>query len=314
MPTFQDILDAHERITPYIHRTPVYTSRYINGLCGAQVFFKCENLQKTGSFKIRGATNAVFTLTEEEAQKGVITHSSGNHGAALAQAARWRGIRCYVVMPHNAPAIKKQAARGYGAEIVYSEATLDSREAVARELIEKHGLSLIHPYDNPAVIAGQATAGRELLEETGGLDALLVPAGGGGILSGSAILAKEGPHRMSVYGAEPSLADDAYQSLKTGVRQPQRPPVTVADGLRTALSDRTFNIIRSYVDDIILVDDDEIVAAMRLVWERMKLIIEPSSAAPLAALLKSGKRFAGKKVGIVFSGGNVDLDHLPWLK
>ncbi len=311
--TIDEIYRAHERIRPYIHHTPVFSSQYINLLSGASVFFKAENMQKTGAFKIRGAANAVFTLEKSASEHGVITHSSGNHGMALAQAAAWRGIKAYVVMPRNAPNIKKQAAKNYGAEIVFSEATLVSRESITRSIIDSKGPVLIHPYDNPYVIAGQGTAARELTMQTDHPDILVVPAGGGGILSGTAIFAKENGSPIKVYGAEPSLADDAFQSLKTGVRQPQRPPVTVADGLRTALSDRTFNIIRRYVDDIILVDDDEIIAAMRLIWERMKLVVEPSSAAPLAAVLKEKHRFARKKVGIVITGGNVDLDQLPWL-
>ncbi len=309
----KDILDAGERIRGYVHRTPVFTNSHINSLCGAEIYFKCENLQKTGSFKIRGASNAVFMLPETEAARGVITHSSGNHGAALAQAARWRGIKAYVVMPRNAPEIKKKAARHYGAEIVFSEATLESREAISRKLIDEKGLSLVHPYDNPNVIAGQGTVLQEFREEVPGLEVVVTPAGGGGILSGTAVYAHEALKNVRVFGAEPSLADDAYQSLKTGVRQPQRPPVTVADGLRTALSDRTFNIIRRYVEDILLVEDEEIISAMRMAWERMKLIIEPSSIAPLAAVLKNKQRFAGKKVGIIVTGGNVDLDQLPWM-
>ncbi len=309
----KDILEAGDRIRGYVHRTPVFTNSHINSLCGAEIYFKCENLQKTGSFKIRGASNAVFMLPETEAARGVITHSSGNHGAALAQAARWRGIKAYVVMPRNAPEIKKKAARHYGAEIVFSEATLESREAVSRKLIDEKGLSLVHPYDNPHVIAGQGTVLQEFREEVPGLEVVVTPAGGGGILSGTAVYAREALKNVRVFGAEPSLADDAYQSLKTGVRQPQRPPVTVADGLRTALSDRTFNIIRRYVEDIFLVEDEEIISTMRMAWERMKLIIEPSSIAPLAAVLKNKQCFAGKKVGVIVTGGNVDLDQLPWL-
>ena len=314
MVKLEDIQNAYKRIEDFIHHTPVFTNSHINRLAGAEIYFKCENLQKTGSFKIRGASNAVFMLPETEAARGVITHSSGNHGAALAQAARWRGIKAYVVMPRNAPEIKKKAARHYGAEIVFSEATLESREAVSQKLIDEKGLSLVHPYDNPNVIAGQGTVLLEFQRAVPDIEMVVVPAGGGGILSGTAVYAREALDNVRVFGAEPRLADDAYQSFKTGIRQPQRPPVTVADGLRTALSDRTFNIIRRYVEDILLTEDEEIISAMRMAWERMKLVIEPSSIAPLAAILKNKERFAGKKVGVIITGGNVDLDQLPWLE
>lgn len=304
------IKEASKRIGAWIHETPVLSNKAINDIAGATLYFKCENFQKTGSFKIRGATNAVFSLTKEEIINGVITHSSGNHGAALAQAAAWRGIKCYVVTPQSSPQVKKDALKSYGAEITYSDATLSSREATAQKIIDKTGAVLIHPYNDDFVICGQGTAAMELLEKTGELDCILAPVGGGGILCGTAIYAKELFPNIKIFGGEPELANDAYLSLKTGKLHSQMPPTTIADGLRSALCNSTFNIIQKYVDQIVVVSDKEIIGAMRLVWERMKIIIEPSGAVPLAAVIKIKEKLAGKKIGIIFSGGNVDLKEI----
>lgn len=310
MPNFKDIQKAAERISAYIHKTPVLSSNSINKLAGAKIWFKCENFQKTGSFKIRGASNAVFSLSDDEIKKGVVTHSSGNHGAALAQAAAWRGTKCYVVTPQNSPENKKSALLRYGAEVTYSEALLESRIAFTDKIIDKTGAVLIHPYDNELIIAGAGTAALELIDEVKELDYLFVPVGGGGGLSGSAIAAKNMLPKMKVIGAEPELADDAYQSVLIGTLQPQREPRTIADGLRTALSQRTFNIIREFVDDIVLVKEDEIVEAVRLIWERMKIIAEPSSAVTLAAILNKKEELQNKRIGIILTGGNVDLKRI----
>jgi threonine dehydratase len=302
-----EIRKAHSRIKQYINRTPVLSSKSINNLVGATIYFKCENFQKTGSFKIRGATNAVFSLSDEQVKNGVITHSSGNHGAALAQAACWRGIKAYVITPHLSPQVKKDALKLYGAEVTFSDAMLESREAETKKVMDRTGAELIHPYNNDVVICGQGTAALEFFEETGELDFVCTPVGGGGILNGTAIYAKELSPNIYVFGGEPELAKDAYLSLKNGKLHPQLPPKTVADGLRTAMCERTFRLAQKYVDEIVLVSDGEIIEAMRLVWQRMKIIIEPSSATPLAAIIKSKKMVAGKKVGIIISGGNVDL-------
>ncbi len=304
------IQEASQRIGVRVHKTPVLSNKTINDLAGASIYFKCENFQKTGSFKIRGATNAVFSLTTDEAKNGVITHSSGNHGAALAQAAAWRGIKCYVVTPQLSPQVKKNALKRYGAEITYSEVTLSSREGEAQKIMERTGAKLIHPYNNDAIICGQGTAALELLNETGELDYIFAPVGGGGIVSGTAVCAKELFPMIKIFGGEPELANDAYLSLKSGKLHPQLPPKTIADGLRTALCDRTFNLVKKYVDDIVVVSDQEIIDATRLVWERMKIIIEPSSATPLAAILKIKEKLAGKKIGLIVSGGNVDFSEI----
>jgi len=307
MPEFKDIQAAYKRIAPHIHRTVVMTNKSINTLVGASIYFKCENLQKTGSFKIRGASNAVFSLNDDELKKGVVTHSSGNHGAALACAAGWRNIACYVVTPQNTSGFKKNAIINYGARVSYSDALLPSRIAQTEKIIKETGATLIHPYDNEKIIAGAGTSALELIDEVKELDYLFVPVGGGGSISGCAITAKNMLTGIKVIGAEPQLADDAFQSFKTGTLQPQREPRTVADGLRTALCDRTFNIVRKYVDDIVLVNDEQIIDAMRLIWERMKIVTETSSAVTLAAILNIKNDLKGKKVGAILSGGNVDL-------
>ena len=312
LPSFSDIQQAHTRISGHIHRTPVLTSSGINEMTGISVYFKCENFQKVGAFKYRGATNAVLSLTEEEAVKGVATHSSGNHAAALALAAKNRGIRCYVAMPHTAPIPKIEAVRHYGAAITFCEPNLQSREETLKTIIAETGAVMIHPYDNFQVICGQGTAAKELLEDEPLLDLLFVPVGGGGLLSGSALAAKSINPQLKVFGCEPANADDACRSFKTGVIQPSVNPKTIADGLLTSLSELTFTLIRKYVDDIFTVSEESIIIAMRLVWQRMKIIIEPSAAVAVAALIENRRIFEGKRAGIILSGGNVDLMSLPF--
>jgi len=311
-PDLETIRAAHRRIAPHIHRTPVLTSASLDALAAARLYFKCENLQKTGSFKIRGATNAVFSLAPEEAARGVVTHSSGNHAAAVALAARLKGIRAWIVMPSNAPEVKRRAVQAYGGQITFCEATLAAREAAAAEIIRKTGAVLIHPFDNDRIIAGQATATVEFLEEVPDLDFLLAPVSGGGLLSGTAIAAKSLRPAIRVIGCEPKNADDAYRSLATGRLQAMEHPDTIADGLRASLAERTFAILRQRVDRIVLVTEEEIIAAMRQVWERMKLVIEPSAAVAVAPALGHQLAAQGGKVGVILSGGNVDLGSLPF--
>jgi threonine dehydratase len=311
-PTLSDIRAAAQRIKPYIHHTPVLTSSTFNALCGAELFFKCENLQKVGAFKIRGATNAVFSLTDEEAAHGVATHSSGNHAAALALAARWRGIKAYVVMPQNAPAVKRAAVQGYGAEIFPCAPTLQAREDRLAEVVAQTGATFIAPYNDYRVIAGQGTCALELCEEVPGLDVVMAPVGGGGLLSGTALAVKGLASGARVIAAEPQRADDAWRSVQAGHIIPVDHPDTVADGLRTSLGDKTFPIIQRDVAQIVTVSEEAIISATKLVWERMKIVVEPSGVVPLAALLSHALDLPGKRVGIIFSGGNVDLDHLPW--
>lgn len=312
IPTFSDIEKAHELIRPYIHHTPVMTSQSINAIVGAQLFFKCENLQKVGAFKFRGACNSVFSLTDEEAANGVCTHSSGNHAAALALAARMRGIPAYIVMPSNAPDIKKKAVAGYGAKITFCEPTLAARESTLRQVAEQTGAKEIHPYNYFNVICGQGTAAKELIEDTDGLDIVMAPVGGGGLLSGTALSAKAMLPHVQVIAAEPAGADDAFRSFESHTLQPSVAPKTIADGLLTSLGEITFTIILDEVDQIVTVSEEKIVEAMRMIWERMKIIIEPSSAVPLAAMLENKLDVKGKRVGIILSGGNVDLGKLPF--
>lgn len=312
LPTFDDIKAAHERIRPYIHRTPVLSSKSINQMVGADLFFKCENLQKVGAFKFRGACNSVFSLTDEEARKGVCTHSSGNHAAALALAARMRGIQAYIVMPENAPEIKKIAVAGYGAQITFCEPTLAARESTLKKVAEETGAVEIHPYNNFNVICGQGTAAKELIEETGALDIVMAPVGGGGLLSGTALSTKALLPNARVIAAEPAGADDAFRSFYSKNLVPSVAPRTIADGLLTSLGSITFQVILNEVDQIITVSEENIIAAMRIIWERMKIIVEPSSAVPLAAILENKTVFSGKKTGIILSGGNVDLGRLPF--
>ena len=299
-------------IAPHVHRTPVLTSKQLDIMSGARLFFKCENFQKVGAFKFRGATNAVLNLTEAQRAAGVVTHSSGNHAAALAHAAVVRGVKAYIVMPSSAPEVKKSAVAGYGAEITFCEPTLAAREAAAAGVIERTGATMIHPYDNFYIIAGQGTAAMELLGEVPDPDAVLAPVGGGGLLSGSAITTRHMAPATKIYGAEPLLADDAARSLRTGAIQPALPPRTIADGLLTSLCERTFNIIKQNVDDILTVTEEQIIEAMTLMWTRMKIVVEPSSAVPLAAVLANRGKFSGKKVAIIVSGGNADLSRLPF--
>jgi threonine dehydratase len=308
----QTIREAHERIGPFIHRTPVLTSGSLDGMAGARVFFKCENFQKIGAFKIRGGMNAVLSLPAEERRHGVATHSSGNHAQAIAYAAREVGTPAYIVMPRNAPEIKKKAVAGYGAEIILCEPTLQAREDTLREVVARTGAAFVHPFDDYRVIAGQATCAVELLEDVPGLEVVMAPVGGGGLLGGTALAVHYLSPGTPVVAGEPAGADDAYRSLKAGAIQTNATTQTIADGLLTSLGDKTFPLIRQYVQDIITVTDEEIVAAMRLIWERMKIIIEPSCAVPFAALLREKERFAGKRVGIILTGGNVDLGKLPF--
>lgn len=312
IPEFSDVKSAMQLIAPHVHRTPVMTSRQLDVISGVRLFFKCENFQKVGAFKFRGATNAVLNLTEGQRAAGVVTHSSGNHAAALAHAAVMRGVKAYIVMPSSAPEVKKRAVAGYGAEITFCEPTLAAREAAAAEVIERTGATMIHPYDNFFIIAGQGTAAVELLSELPDPDAVLAPVGGGGLLSGSAIATRHLAPAAKIYGAEPLLADDAARSLRTGTIQPALPPRTIADGLLTSLCERTFTIIRENVDDILTVTEEQIIEAMTLMWTRMKIVVEPSSAVPLAAVLANRELFNGKKVAIIVSGGNADLTKLPF--
>lgn len=312
LPTFADIEKAHERIRPYIHRTPVMTSKSINEIVGAELFFKCENLQKVGAFKFRGACNSVFSLSDEEAKNGVCTHSSGNHAAALALAARMRGIPAYIVMPENAPQIKKVAVAGYGAQITFCEPTLAARESTLKQVAEKTGATEIHPYNYFNVICGQGTAAKELIEETDQLEVVMAPVGGGGLLSGTALSTKALLPGARVIAAEPAGADDAFRSYYSKTLHPSVAPKTIADGLLTSLGSITFELILNNVDQIATVSEEAIVAAMRIIWERMKIIVEPSSAVPLAAILENKVEVKGQKVGIILSGGNVDLGKLPF--
>lgn len=309
-PTFQHIKEAAERIAPLIHRTPVLTSESINYISGAQIYFKCENFQKAGAFKMRGAANAVLSLSDKQAERGVATHSSGNHGQALAKAAQSRGIKAYIVMPETAPSVKKKAVAGYGAEIILCKPTLQARETMLAEVVERTGAEFIHPYNDERVICGQGTAAMELIEEVGELDIMMAPVGGGGLLSGTAITTHALLPRAKVIAGEPQGADDAYRSLKAGKILPSETPNTIADGLLTSLGSKTFPIIQELVSEIITVSDVEIMAALRLIWERMKIIVEPSCSVPLAAVLQQKEKFAGKKIGIILTGGNVDLEAL----
>lgn len=312
IPEFSDIEKAHRLIETYIHRTPVLSSKSINKIVGAEVFFKCENFQKVGAFKFRGACNSVFSLPETEAQKGVCTHSSGNHAAALALAAQMRRIAAYIVMPDNAPEIKKKAVAGYGAQITFCKPTLEARESTLRQVAAKTGAIEIHPYNYFNVICGQGTAAKELIEDNGSFDLILCPVGGGGLLSGTAISTKALLPGAKVIACEPAGADDAFRSFQQKKLIPSVNPQTIADGLLTSLGSLNFEIIQQKVDDIVTVSEENIIAAMRMIWERMKIIIEPSSAVPLAAILENKINVQGRKVGIILSGGNVDLGNLPF--
>jgi threonine dehydratase len=312
LPTLSDIKSAHSRIKPYIHHTPVLSSQLINEMFDCDLFFKCENFQKVGAFKFRGATNAVLSLSKDEKSRGVVTHSSGNHAAALALAARMNGVKAYIVMPENAPVVKKNAVSGYGAEITYCKSTLQSREDNTRIIMDRTGATLIHPYDNFNVICGQGTAALELLEEKDDLEIVIAPVGGGGLMSGTSTCVKGINKQIKVIGAEPLNANDAFTSFTTGILTPSVNPLTIADGLLTSLSELTFSVIKNNVDQIITAKEESIIECMLIVWERMKVIIEPSSATVLAVIKENPALFRGKKVGLIISGGNVDFRKLPF--
>ncbi len=313
IPSFDDVKAAHERIRPHIHRTPVLTSSYFDNLSGANLFFKCENFQKAGVFKARGASNAVFGLSDAAAAKGVATHSSGNHGLSLSYAASRRGIPAIVVMPRTAPEAKKDAVRGYGAKIVECEPSTSSREAVFAEVVASSGADFVHPYNDPRVIAGQATCSLELIEQTGHLDALIAPIGGGGMISGSCLAMSHLSPDTKIYAAEPKNADDAYRSLKAGHIIADDAPQTVADGLKVPLKELTWHFVSNHVSEILLASEREIIDAMYLIWQRMKIVVEPSSAVTLSTILKNRQLFEDRRVGVILTGGNVDLKKLPWM-
>jgi threonine dehydratase len=311
-PNLDAIRKAHGRIRPYIHRTPVLTSERLDAASRASIFFKCENFQKVGAFKARGATNAVFALDDKTVRRGVATHSSGNHGAAVARAAKLRGVRAYIVMPSNSAKVKIRAVQSYDAQVVFCEPTEESREIKCAEVINKTGATLIHSFENEHVIAGQATAAVELLQHVPDLDVIMCPVGGGGLLSGTAMAAKSMRPQMQVIAVEPENADDAAQSFRAGRRLVTEKKFTIADGLRTNIGEPNFAIVQQYVDDIVTVSEEGIVAAMRTIWEAMKIVIEPSAAVPYAAIQESKIEIRGKRVGIILTGGNVDLDTLSW--
>jgi threonine dehydratase len=312
IPTKQDIIEAHGRISGQIHKTPILTSASINAILGCEIFFKCENFQKAGAFKFRGASNAMLSLAKDERITGVCTHSSGNHAAALALAAKMKKIPAYIVMPHTAPDIKKRAVAGYGAAIRYCDPTLAAREEALAEIAKETGAVFIHPFDNYSVIAGQGTAAKEIYDQTGALDFLITPVGGGGLLSGSSLSTRYFSPRTAVIAAEPRGADDAFRSLRDGVIYPSVNPRSICDGLLTNLSERTFEIIRKNVGEILTVEEKSIIEAMKMIWERMKIIVEPSGAITLAAILENREKFSGKRTALILSGGNVDLEKLPW--
>jgi threonine dehydratase len=312
LPTLSDIQSAHSRIRPFIHFTPVLTSQQLNKIFNSELYFKCENFQKVGAFKFRGATNAVFSLTAEEKRRGVVTHSSGNHAAALALAARMNGVKARIVMPETAPEVKKNAVLGYGAEITFCKPTLQAREETTKHIIEKTGATLIHPYDNFNVICGQGTAALELLNDISDIDIVVAPIGGGGLMSGTSTTVKGVNDKIKVIGAEPLNANDAWKSFTTGILTPSVNPLTIADGLLTSLSELTFSIIRKNVDIIFTAKEESIIECMLIVWERMKIIIEPSSATVLAIIKENPEYFKGKRTGLIITGGNVDLRNLPF--
>lgn len=314
IPTFEDVLAAHARIAPYIHRTPVLTSSFFDDLTGAELFFKCENFQKAGAFKVRGACNAVFGLGDALAVNGVCTHSSGNHALSLAYAAGRRGIPCNVVMPRTAPQAKKDAVRGYGGVITECEPSTSSREAVFAEVQARTKGEFVHPYNDPRVIAGQATCARELLEQVEDLDAIIAPIGGGGMISGTCLTVASIAPAVDIYAAEPKNADDAFRSFKAGHIIADDAPETIADGLKVPLKDLTWHFVSRQVTDVFTATEDQIIDAMKLTWKRMKIVMEPSCAVPLATILANPDVFRGRRIGVIITGGNVDLDRLPWMK
>ncbi len=314
IPTWEDVEAAHDRIAPHIRRTHVLRSEYLNDLTGADLYFKCENFQEPGAFKVRGATNAVFSLTDAQAKRGVATHSSGNHGLSLSYAAGRRGIPCTVVMPRTAPQAKKDQVRYYGGTIVECEPSTSSREATFAKVVEETGAEFVHPYNDPRVIAGQGTCSKEFIEQVEGLDAVIAPIGGGGLVSGTCLWLSHAAPDVKIYAAEPEQADDAYRSFKAGHIIADDAPETIADGLKVPLKERTWHFVSNYVSDILTCSEEEIVDAMKLTWKRLRIVMEPSCAPPLATILKNRDVFAGKRVGVVITGGNVDLDKLPWIK
>lgn len=313
VPDIEAIRKAHQRVKRFIHHTPVLTCKSFNQIVDCELFFKCENFQKVGAFKFRGASNAVFSLSDKEAHCGVATHSSGNHAQALSLAAKNRGIKAYIVMPKNASKVKIKAVEGYGGSIVFCEPTLQARETTLARIVNETGATFIHPYNDYRIIAGQGTVALEFLEEVKNLDMVMAPVGGGGLLSGTALAVSSLSPQTQIIGAEPEGADDAYRSFYEGKIIPSINPKTIADGLLTSLGDKTFPIIRKYVHQIVTVSENAIISSMRLIWERMKIIIEPSAAVPFGTLLENKLDVKGKRVGIIISGGNVDLDRLPWL-
>ncbi|WP_421801046.1 threonine ammonia-lyase [Flagellimonas sp.] len=308
----QLLIDCHERIKPFIHNTPVLTSRLINEIAGADLYFKCENFQRMGAFKMRGAANAIMQLTDEQKQNGVVTHSSGNFAQALSLSAQSLGVKAYIVMPNSAPKVKKEAVKGYGGILIECESTLEARERESDRIVKEHGATFIHPSNDDHVILGQGTACKELLELQPNLDYVVTPVGGGGLIAGTALAAHYFGNHCKTIGGEPFEVDDAYRSLQSGKIETNTTTNTIADGLKTQLGDRNFPIIQKYVNEIVRVTEEEIIAAMRLIWERLKIVCEPSSAVALAAVLKKKDKFQDKKVGIIISGGNVDLSHLPF--
>ena len=312
MVTLKDIESAHERIRPFIHRTPVLTNSSIDNLIGAKLFFKCENFQKAGSFKIRGASNAVELLSDEEFKRGVATTSSGNHGAALSMAVTRRGGKTKVVMPHNTPKIKVNNVERNGGEVVWCEPDQKYRESVLKDVVDETGATVVHPYNDERIMAGQGTCAKELLEDVPDLDSIVSPVSGGGLLSGSLLAAKNMKSSITVYGAEPEEADDAYQSLKLGRIVPNKTINTICDGLRAQIGSKTFPVIQNLVDDIIPIAEEDIINALRMIWERLKIIVEPSCSIGLALIINNKQLFEGRNVGLIMSGGNLDLDNLPW--
>lgn len=311
-PVLQDVQNTSKQITPFVHRTPVLTSQSVNSIIDGEVFFKCENFQKTGSFKMRGASNAVLSLSEEESKRGVVTVSSGNHGAALACAAKLNGMKSHVVTPKNTQQVKIDAMKGYGANLIYCEPSVESRESTFINIQEKTGAIPIHPYNDYRVITGAGTVALEIIDEVKDLDFILVPIGGGGLISGTGVVVSSLRPNTKLLGVEPESADDALRSIKSGEIVPSDYPPTIADGLRSSLGEKTFPMIQKFVDDIQTVSEEEIISSMRFVWERMKIIVEPSSAVTMAAVLNNPASFRGKKTGVIFSGGNIDLSYLPW--
>ncbi|AGI66778.1 putative serine racemase [Octadecabacter antarcticus 307] len=314
IPTYQDMLDAHVRIQPHIKRTPVLTSDFLNELTGAQLFFKCENFQTPGAFKVRGASNAVFGLDDEQAKVGVATHSSGNHASCLSYAAMRRGIPCNVVMPRTAPQAKKDTVARYGGKITECEPSTTSREETFARIQAETGGNFVHPYNDPRVIAGQGTCAREFMEQTDGLEMMVAPIGGGGMISGTCLTLSTQAPEVQIIASEPEQADDAYRSFKAGYIIADDAPQTIADGLLVPLKELTWHFVSNHVTDILTVSEDEIIDAMKLTWKHLRIVMEPSCAPPLATILKKKDRFAGKRVGIIITGGNVDLDKLPWIK